>query len=99
MEFLCFSLFSLWVATLPGTCNLSFGYHRAEILSALISVVAIWILTVLLMIEAYKRLSDPSPVNGSIMFVTVSCIFLYSPCEFIGYYVRPLHVGILRNIS
>lgn len=67
------SLFALWVSGLPGTRHLSFGYHRAEILGALTSVVLIWILTVFLVIEAFNRMMAPKPVNGFVMFITAFC--------------------------
>lgn len=65
------SLFALWVSDLPGTHQMSFGYHRAEILGALISVLLIWALTFYLVVEAFDRLRRPEPVNGSVMFITV----------------------------
>eukprot|EP00122_Pirum_gemmata_P003685 Pgem_evm1s3335 len=36
------SLFALWLAGRPATSKLTFGYHRAEILGAMISVFMIW---------------------------------------------------------
>lgn len=65
------SLFALWVSDLPGTHTLSFGYHRAEILGALISVMLIWVLTLFLVVEAAHRFSKPQPVKGRLMFITV----------------------------
>lgn len=82
------SLFALWVSTLPGTRKLSFGYHRAEILGALISVVAIWILTVFLLIEAYHRFSRPTPVNGPLMFGTA---FLGTLANLVMTYILGVH--------
>ncbi|KAJ9586284.1 hypothetical protein L9F63_020078 [Diploptera punctata] len=39
------SLFAIWLGQCPPTRRLSFGYHRAEILGALLSVALIWMLT------------------------------------------------------
>lgn len=64
------SLFAIWVATLPGTSRMSFGYHRAEILGALLSVLLIWIITGGLCYEAVGRMRNPPDVDGSIMFGT-----------------------------
>src|SRR4051812_30719358 len=36
------SLFALWIARRPVTPKMSFGYHRAEILGALLSGLSIW---------------------------------------------------------
>lgn len=46
------SIFSVWMAMKPSDEKNSFGYHRAEIIGALISVIIIWILTIFLVIEA-----------------------------------------------
>ena len=39
------SLFALWVARRPATQKMSFGYHRAEVMGAVCSVLVIWVLT------------------------------------------------------
>nr|CAG8610704.1 2819_t:CDS:2 [Entrophospora candida] len=46
---------------------LSYGYHRAEILGALISIIIIWLLTGWLCVEAYYRIQFPTPVDGKTM--------------------------------
>ena len=63
------SIFALWLATRPATSRLSFGFHRAEILGALISVLLIWVLTGVLVYEAIWRLAHPEDVDGKIMFI------------------------------
>eukprot|EP00922_Rhytidocystis_sp_ex-Travisia-forbesii_P057421 GHVS01085044.1.p1 GENE.GHVS01085044.1~~GHVS01085044.1.p1 ORF type:complete len:470 (+),score=49.72 GHVS01085044.1:78-1487(+) len=64
------SLFAIWVSAIQGNASMSFGYHRAEIIGALISVMLIWVVTALLVYEAFSRLFDPVEVNGPIMFAT-----------------------------
>ncbi|XP_065332576.1 proton-coupled zinc antiporter SLC30A2-like [Cloeon dipterum] len=39
------SLFAIWVTKWPANKKLQFGYHRAEILGALSSILIIWVLT------------------------------------------------------
>ncbi|KAG8228844.1 hypothetical protein J437_LFUL008340 [Ladona fulva] len=39
------SLFAIWLSRSPPNKRLSFGYHRAEVLGALISIAIIWVLT------------------------------------------------------
>lgn len=46
------SLFALWITAMPPTSRLSFGFHRAEILGALLSVLLIWAVTAVLIYEA-----------------------------------------------
>lgn len=66
------SIFALWLAMRPATSRLSFGFHRAEILGALISVLLIWMLTGVLLYEAIQRVQNPVPVNGPIMFLVAT---------------------------
>lgn len=44
--------------------NYSFGYHRAEIIGALINVVSICVLAGMLVMQAVERLIEPEPVEG-----------------------------------
>ena len=67
------SIFALWLATRAPTSRLSFGFHRAEILGALISVIMIWLLTGILVYEAVQRIREPEDVNGKYMFIVASC--------------------------
>lgn len=66
------SLFALWVATKEPTSRNTYGYHRAEILGALVSVVLIWVLTAGLVYEAIKRIISPEPVEGKLMFIVAT---------------------------
>eukprot|EP00803_Ostreobium_quekettii_P007308 evm.model.scf_1316.6 EVM.evm.TU.scf_1316.6 scf_1316:39107-44427(-) len=55
----------------------SFGYHRAEVFGALVSVLIIWQVTGMLVVEAVQRLIHPSNVNGKLMFcVAVAGFFM-----------------------
>lgn len=51
----------------------SFGYHRAETMGALISIIIVCILTGGLVLEAAQRLANPDEINGKLMF-TVSAL-------------------------
>ena len=46
------SIFSIWIARRPSTPTHSYGFHRAEIIGALLSVIIIWALTIVLVYEA-----------------------------------------------
>jgi cobalt-zinc-cadmium efflux system protein len=63
------SLFAVWVSRRPSTPSMSFGYHRAEILGALASGLLIWLLSGLLVYEAFHRLREPPEVQGPMVFV------------------------------
>ncbi|CAG8605009.1 12608_t:CDS:2, partial [Funneliformis caledonium] len=62
------SLLSIYLARRPATKSLSYGYHRAEILGALLSIFLIWALTGYLCYEAYDRIQHPKiKVDGKTM--------------------------------
>ena len=50
------SIFSIWIAKKGASSTMSYGYHRAEVIGALASVILIWGLTAVLIYEAIIRL-------------------------------------------
>ncbi|KAF3834096.1 hypothetical protein F7725_025300, partial [Dissostichus mawsoni] len=71
------SLLSLWLSSRPATHKLSYGWHRAEILGALLSVFTIWLVTGVLVYLAVERLiSDDFTIDGTIMLITSGCAVL-----------------------
>lgn len=65
------SVFSLFLSRKAASHELSFGYHRAEVIGALASVILIWGLTIWLCYEATMRLILRNfEINGLIMLVT-----------------------------
>ncbi|XP_061738057.1 proton-coupled zinc antiporter SLC30A2 isoform X2 [Nerophis ophidion] len=71
------SLLSLWLSSRPATHKLSYGWHRAEILGALLSVVTIWLVTGVLVYLAVERLiSDDYTIEGTVMLITSGCAVL-----------------------
>ncbi|KAF9429324.1 hypothetical protein BGZ76_001455 [Entomortierella beljakovae] len=66
------SLIAIWLSEQPATKRHSFGYHRAEVLAALMSVFIIWILTAFLLMEAVERIRNPQPIDGKTMCVVAS---------------------------
>jgi cobalt-zinc-cadmium efflux system protein len=63
------SLFAVWVSRRPSTPAMSFGYHRAEILGALASGLLIWLISGVLVYEAFARLKSPPEVQGPMVFI------------------------------
>jgi zinc transporter 2 len=63
------SIFAIWLSTKSPTSRLSFGFHRAEILGALTSVLIIWLVTGVLVYEAINRMLTPENVDGRLMFI------------------------------
>lgn len=62
------SLLAVVVSTWKPTPQMTFGYGRAEILGAFLSVLFLWLVLYHLVIEAIERLSDPESVDGPVMF-------------------------------
>nr|XP_012606310.1 zinc transporter 2 isoform X2 [Microcebus murinus] len=68
------SLFSLWMSSRPATKTMNFGWQRAEILGALLSVLSIWVVTGLLVYLAAERLiSGDYEIEGGTMLITSGC--------------------------
>jgi len=63
-------ILTLWTLKLSHkkhTERFTFGYKRAEILSATLNASFLLVIIVFLLIEAYKRFFSPEPIKGSIM--------------------------------
>ncbi|KAK7133785.1 hypothetical protein R3I94_015601 [Phoxinus phoxinus] len=68
------SIFSLWISSRPPTKRMNFGWHRSEILGALVSVMSIWIVTGVLVYLAIERIvKNDYEIEGSVMLVTSGC--------------------------
>ncbi|CAG9833179.1 unnamed protein product [Diabrotica balteata] len=50
------SLLAIWVGKKPPTKRMTFGYYRAEVIGALLSVLTIWLLTAILSAMAIQRI-------------------------------------------
>jgi len=64
---MCLSLFAMALSSRPATDTMTFGFHRAEILGALASVVTIWALVGVLVYEAILRLIADSELAGDVV--------------------------------
>ncbi|EDO43612.1 predicted protein, partial [Nematostella vectensis] len=65
------SLFAIWVAEWQPDKKRTFGYYRAEILGALVSVLIIWVLTGILVYLAVQRvITKDFDINADIMLIT-----------------------------
>uniref|UniRef100_A0A8C0CM95 Solute carrier family 30 member 2 n=1 Tax=Balaenoptera musculus TaxID=9771 RepID=A0A8C0CM95_BALMU len=68
------SLFSLWMSSRPATKTMNFGWQRAEILGALLSVLSIWVVTGVLVYLAVERLiSGDYEIEEGTMLITSGC--------------------------
>ena len=72
------SMFSLFIAMRPANSSLTFGYHRAEVIGALSSILIIWILTIWLITEAIDRIFHPREIIGLIMMGIATCGLIFN---------------------
>ena len=69
----CISLLAIWLGSRKANARMTYGYRRAEVLGALVSVVLIWVLTAVLVVEAVMRArrwfaGESLSVDGKLMF-------------------------------
>jgi len=72
------SMFSLFIALRPANFKLTYGYHRAEVIGALSSILIIWCLTVWLIYEAIQRFYNPQPIQGLLMMSIAACGLMFN---------------------
>src|SRR3990167_1360248 len=66
------SFFAFQMARRPATDKKTYGYHRMEILAALINGLTIWLIVGLIFHEAYHRFLDPPEVQSLAMLVVAT---------------------------
>jgi cobalt-zinc-cadmium efflux system protein len=66
---LTLSLVVAYIVKWPATSKMSFGYHRAEPIGALISAISLWALSGVLIYESIQHMLYPQPVQGWLMFI------------------------------
>jgi cobalt-zinc-cadmium efflux system protein len=63
------SWYALHQGEKPANQDMTFGYHRAGILAALMNGISLLLITLLILWEALQRLHHPQPVESTWMFV------------------------------
>lgn len=66
---LALSLIAVWFVAKPASANKSYGYHRFEILAALLNGVTLFIIALFIMWEAYSRFMEPPTVDSGLMML------------------------------
>lgn len=72
------SIIAIRLSKISASKSLSYGYHRAEILGALTSVLVIWGLTIWLVFEAVERIKHPEDIDETIMLITAFLGFFFN---------------------
>ncbi|HEX7255538.1 MAG TPA: cation diffusion facilitator family transporter [Gaiellaceae bacterium] len=87
------ALVAIWLASRPSTPQRTFGYHRAEVLAALVNGLVLVGLAIWIFVEAYARLTDPPEVLGGWMLL-VATIGLVGNLVAAGILARTAHSSI-----
>jgi cobalt-zinc-cadmium efflux system protein len=66
---LALSFFAMKFADMPATDKRTFGFYRLEILAALLNGITLVLISLYIIYEAYQRILDPPPVQGTLMLV------------------------------
>ncbi|MBS1952839.1 MAG: cation transporter [Cyanobacteria bacterium SZAS-4] len=61
---LLLSLLAVWFASKPATPGKTYGYYRSEILAGFFNALALVVLSLVIVYEAYRRFSAPPEVQG-----------------------------------
>ena len=61
------TLFAIWFATRPATSKKTYGYYRLEILAAFVNGIALVLLSVWVIVEAFARWYAPEAIAGAQM--------------------------------
>lgn len=78
------SYFANKISKKPKNITKTFGYKRAEIIAAFINASVLFIISLRLIFEAYKRLKNPQTIDGNLM-LTVAVVGLIA--NFISVYL------------
>lgn len=92
---LALALLAVWFASRPATPRKTFGYYRLEILAALVNGVALVVISVLIIIEAFHRWAEPQPVrSGAMIIVATGGLIINALCAYIlhGHHEEDLNV-------
>ena len=85
---LALSAFALRYGDRPATARKTFGYHRVGILVALFNALLLTAIVLGIVVEAFRRLQHPAPVQGSLMSVAAAVALAVSLV--IAFSLRPL---------
>ena len=69
---LAISLAAIWIGKRPADRRRTFGYHRFEILAAVLNAVLLFFVAIYVLYEAYRRIATPAEIqSGTMLFVAV----------------------------
>lgn len=63
------SLFAFRIAKRPHSPQLTFGFHRAEILAAFVNGISLVVISIVIFYEVYNRFFNPPQINSQILII------------------------------
>ena len=63
------ALLALWVAGRPASVERTFGYHRTQVIAAMLNALSIWLIAAYILFEAYHRIWEAPDVEGGLILV------------------------------
>jgi len=66
------ALMAVWFSSRPATSSKTFGYHRLEILAALVNGVALVVIALLIFYESYQRWASPPVVRANLVMLVAT---------------------------
>ena len=58
------ALFAIWIASRPESFSRTFGFHRAEVIAALLNALVMWLIAAGIFFEASGRFSQPPEIQA-----------------------------------
>ena len=78
------TLTAIWFASKPATPRKTFGYYRLEILAAFVNGVALVLISLFVIYEAYERWADPPEIRGwSLTAIAVGGLLVNIVCAWL----------------
>ena len=69
---LTLTLFAIWFAARPATSRKTYGYYRLEILAAFVNGIALVLLSIWIIYEAFERWQSPPNIAGAQLILIAS---------------------------
>lgn len=90
----------VYLQTKPPTARKTFGYHRAGVLTALFNVGTLFVVTVLIVVEAIQRLHTPEAVaTGPMLWVAVVGLVMNSAIAWFLEFGGSAPAGSRRDVN
>ncbi|KAL4486368.1 hypothetical protein ABPG72_007154 [Tetrahymena utriculariae] len=67
------TILAIYISKLKANSTMTYGYHRAEIIGAMISILIIWVLIAWMFVEGIERFFNPPEIQGTTMLALACC--------------------------